>query len=107
MGCGATLLKRDDVMEGVPEMIPEIQVEATFPDGTKLVTVHHPILSAMIPGEIETARGRHRAERRTQHRDVQGHATPATGRSRSARTITSSRPTTRSSSIAARRTASG
>ena len=43
MGWGATLLKRADVMEGVPEMIPEIQVEATFPDGTKLVTVHHPI----------------------------------------------------------------
>ena len=43
MGWGATLLTRDDVMEGVPEMIPEIQVEATFPDGTKLVTVHHPI----------------------------------------------------------------
>ncbi len=44
MGFGATLLKRDEVMEGVPEMIPEIQVEATFPDGTKLVTVHHPIV---------------------------------------------------------------
>jgi urease subunit gamma len=43
MGFGATLLGRDDVMEGVPEMIPEIQVEATFPDGTKLVTVHDPI----------------------------------------------------------------
>jgi urease subunit gamma len=43
MGWGATLLKRDEVMEGVPEMIPEIQVEATFPDGTKLVTVHNPI----------------------------------------------------------------
>jgi len=43
MGWGATLLGRDQVMEGVPEMIPEIQVEATFPDGTKLVTVHHPI----------------------------------------------------------------
>lgn len=43
MGYGATLLSRGDVMEGVPEMIPEIQVEATFPDGTKLVTVHHPI----------------------------------------------------------------
>jgi urease subunit gamma len=37
------VLKREDVMEGVAEMIPEIQVEATFPDGTKLVTVHHPI----------------------------------------------------------------
>jgi urease subunit gamma len=44
MSYGTTLLKRADVMEGVPEMIPEIQVEATFPDGTKLVTVHHPIL---------------------------------------------------------------
>ncbi|MDB5864912.1 MAG: urease subunit gamma [Betaproteobacteria bacterium] len=43
MGWGATLLSRDEVMEGVPEMIPEIQIEATFPDGTKLVTVHHPI----------------------------------------------------------------
>ena len=43
MGWGATLLTRAEVMEGVPEMIPEIQVEATFPDGTKLVTVHHPI----------------------------------------------------------------
>ena len=43
MSFGTTLLKRDDVMEGVPEMIAEVQVEATFPDGTKLVTVHHPI----------------------------------------------------------------
>ena len=43
MSHGRTLLTRDDVMEGVPEMIPEVQIEATFPDGTKLVTVHHPI----------------------------------------------------------------
>lgn len=43
MGYGTTLLKRSDVMEGVAEMIAEVQVEATFPDGTKLVTVHHPI----------------------------------------------------------------
>lgn len=43
MGLGASILSRDDVMEGVPEMIPEIQIEATFPDGTKLVTVHQPI----------------------------------------------------------------
>jgi urease gamma subunit len=43
MAFGATILARDDVMEGVPEMIPEIQVEGTFPDGTKLVTVHDPI----------------------------------------------------------------
>ncbi len=44
MSYGATLLRREDVMEGVPEMVPEIQVEATFPDGTKLVTVHQPIV---------------------------------------------------------------
>ena len=43
MGEGRTVLSRDDVMDGVPEMIPDIQVEATFPDGTKLVTVHQPI----------------------------------------------------------------
>ena len=43
MAYGATILTRDDVMEGVPEMLAEIQVEGTFPDGTKLVTVHDPI----------------------------------------------------------------
>lgn len=43
MSFGTSLLKREEVMEGVPEMIAEIQVEATFPDGTKLVTVHQPI----------------------------------------------------------------
>lgn len=43
MQYGATIVTRDDCMEGVPEMIPEVQVEATFPDGTKLVTVHNPI----------------------------------------------------------------
>lgn len=43
MSYGTTLLRREDVMEGVPEMIHEVQVEATFPDGTKLVTVHQPI----------------------------------------------------------------
>lgn len=43
MTAGTTILARDDVMEGIAEMIDEIQVEATFPDGTKLVTVHHPI----------------------------------------------------------------
>ncbi|HET6718375.1 MAG TPA: urease subunit gamma [Rhodocyclaceae bacterium] len=41
---GTTLLTRDEVMDGIPEMIPDIQVEATFPDGTKLVTVHNPIV---------------------------------------------------------------
>ena len=44
MSHGTTLLTRDDVMDGIPEMIPEVQVEATFPDGTKLVTVHQPIV---------------------------------------------------------------
>jgi urease subunit gamma len=43
MSHGTTILKRSDVMEGVPEMVHEVQVEATFPDGTKLVTVHNPI----------------------------------------------------------------
>lgn len=43
MSFGATILSREEVMEGVPEMIPEVAVEATFPDGTKLVTVHDPI----------------------------------------------------------------
>ncbi|MGH2365301.1 MAG: urease subunit gamma [Chloroflexota bacterium] len=43
MSYGKTILSRTDVMEGVPEMIPDVQIEATFPDGTKLVTVHQPI----------------------------------------------------------------
>jgi urease subunit gamma len=44
MSYGATLLSRDDVMEGVPDMLHEVQIEATFPDGTKLVTVHEPVV---------------------------------------------------------------
>ncbi|MGH8514923.1 MAG: urease subunit gamma [Gammaproteobacteria bacterium] len=44
MSFGTTLLAREDVMDGIPEMIPEVQVEATFPDGTKLITVHNPIV---------------------------------------------------------------
>lgn len=43
MSYGTTLLSRAEVMDGIPEMIPDVQVEATFPDGTKLVTVHNPI----------------------------------------------------------------
>jgi len=43
MSAGLHILSRDDVMEGVPEMLEEVQVEGTFPDGTKLVTIHHPI----------------------------------------------------------------
>ena len=44
MSFGSTIITRAEVMQGIPEMIPEIQVEATFPDGTKLVTVHQPIV---------------------------------------------------------------
>ena len=60
MAAGADLLTPDQVMEGVPEMIHEIQVEATFPDGTKLVTVHQPIrlgTPALVPGEVLTGEG--------------------------------------------------
>ena len=65
MSYGATLLRREDVMEGIAEMVAEIQVEATFPDGTKLVTVHDPIrpgkqkkdAKAVVPGEIFTPEG--------------------------------------------------
>ncbi len=64
MDFGRTLLTADDVMEGIADMIHEVQVEATFPDGTKLVTVHDPILPAettqatsVIPGELIVAEG--------------------------------------------------
>ena len=60
MEAGAHVLNPDQVMDGVPEMIHDIQVEATFPDGTKLVTVHQPIraaASASVPGEVVAARG--------------------------------------------------
>ncbi len=43
MEYGCTLLNREDVMEGIAEMLPDVQVEATFPDGTKLVTIHNPV----------------------------------------------------------------
>ena len=61
------MLRRDDVMDGVPEMIDEVQVEATFPDGTKLVTLHEPIAmsgASMIPGEVIVGDGPGRAHRR-------------------------------------------
>jgi urease subunit gamma/beta len=59
MNAGAKLLTSADVMEGVAELIPEVQVEATFPDGTKLVTVHNPIAAGRgpVPGEIIPAEG--------------------------------------------------
>jgi urease subunit gamma/beta len=59
MGEGARILGPDDVMDGVAELIPEVQVEATFPDGTKLVTIHHPIAGrgALVPGELLVDQG--------------------------------------------------
>jgi len=60
MEAGAHVLTADQVMEGIAEMIHDIQVEATFPDGTKLVTVHHPIRGAAsvdVPGEVVTGEG--------------------------------------------------
>jgi len=60
MSDGAHLLTAEQVMDGVPEMIPEVQVEATFPDGTKLVTVHNPIrdgASTIKPGEVKALDG--------------------------------------------------
>lgn len=60
MQAGANVLTADQVMPGIAEMIPDIQVEATFPDGTKLVTVHHPIrgaASADVPGTVITVPG--------------------------------------------------
>src|SRR5690606_6813840 len=73
MSEGATLLTRDDVMEGVPEMLTEVQVEATFPDRTKLVTVHHPISCGRDdPRRAARRRRRDRAERRPRGRDADG-----------------------------------
>ncbi len=61
MDYGRTLLNGDVVMDGVADMIPDVQVEATFPDGTKLVTVHEPIVTnkapLLIAGEVITAAG--------------------------------------------------
>src|SRR5690606_33108742 len=55
MHYGTTILTRDDVMEGIPEMITDIQVEATFPDGTKLITVHQPIIQVPRSPAITSA----------------------------------------------------
>ncbi len=56
MSYGAELLTTDDVMDGIPELIPEVQVEATFPDGTKLVTIHHPIQPGPTTGSTPQLR---------------------------------------------------
>jgi urease subunit gamma/beta len=61
METGAHVLTPDQLMDGIAEMIPDVQVEATFPDGTKLITVHNPIRGAgapkVVPGEVMTAPG--------------------------------------------------
>ena len=60
MAAGAQVVRADQVMEGVAAMIHDVQVEATFPDGTKLVTVHHPIrggVDSLVPGEVATLPG--------------------------------------------------
>jgi len=57
MSAGREVLGRDDVMEGVPELVDEVQVEATFPDGRKLVTLHEPIAQALGSGQLVTAPG--------------------------------------------------
>ncbi len=74
MSEGTKILGRADVMDGVADMIPDIQVEATFPDGTKLVTVHHPIPCLPRRPDHDSRRHadrgrRHRAQRRPPHRD--------------------------------------
>jgi len=60
MDAGRQVLTRDELLDGIPEMLKEVQVEATFPDGTKLVTVHNPIRGAKaknVPGEVKTKKG--------------------------------------------------
>src|SRR5213076_2593610 len=64
MAAGQTILGRDDVMEGVPEMVDEVQIEGTFPDGTKLVTIHQPIR----PREVTEVQGAHGE---VSHRDAE------------------------------------
>ncbi|CCN45518.1 Urease subunit alpha [Vibrio nigripulchritudo MADA3029] len=81
MDFGRTLLTSNEVMEGVPSMIPDVQVEATFPDGTKLVTVHEPITQGaassqdITPGELQTPEGdlAINADRNTLSVKVQNH----------------------------------
>ena len=107
---GSTILTSDDVMPGVPAMLPLLQVEGTFPDGTKLVSVHDPIRPGSVrtprtgdsSGRDHPRRGGHRAYVRGGRGSPCGPPTRAIGRSRSAATFTSSRRTGRWSSIGRR-----
>ena len=93
MEAGAHVITRDQVMEGIAEMIHDVQVEATFPDGTKLVTVHEPhTVSTMIPGEIISCFRHINPQRWLSRQSRSTSPTPATGRCRWGRTIISSRP---------------
>ena len=95
MEAGAHVVSADQVMDGIASMIHDIQVEATFPDGTKLVTVHHPIRGAddkQIPGEVLAEPGEIVMNVGPRDAHARRRPIPATGRSRSARTIISSRP---------------
>ena len=85
----ATVLRRDDVMDGVPEMLDSVQVEATFPDGTKLVTVHQPIRERDPRRDPHPATGRSSSTPAGARVTPDRRRTPATGRSRSARTTIS------------------
>ncbi|MEW9553943.1 urease subunit gamma [Nonomuraea sp. NPDC050783] len=67
MSAEEKILSRDDVMEGVPEMIPDLQIEATFPDGTKLVTIRHPFAEPQAPPEPGTGTTTEAAEREPVH----------------------------------------
>ena len=109
MAFGKTILSADDVLPGVAAMIDEVQVEATFPDGTKLVTVHQPIPSdgENVPGEVLLADTPIAANVGRETVARWRSATRATARSKSAPISTSSRSTGRSRSIAASPLASG
>ena len=104
---GATLLTTDDVLPGVMDLMPMIQVEATFPDGTKLVTVHDPIRPGTRPYKMERTPGElivpDERSRSTPGaaRSCSRSSTPATARCRSAATTIFSKPTRRSNSTAA------
>ena len=100
MEAGAHVVARDQVMEGIAEMIHDVQVEATFPDGTKLVTVHRSDALNHDPRRDHHRRRRASSSTRACPSPRSRSPTPATGRSRSAATTISPRPTRRCASTA-------
>ncbi len=115
MGFGSTILSADDVMPGVAAMIPILQVEGVFPDGTKLVTVHEPIRplrgrrtpTRWNPGALVVGAGEIELNAGPPQRHARAPSTQATGRCRSVRTTISSRSTRRWSSTAPQPSACG